>query len=651
MKSSRLWLSLPRFLWRGRGFWGAWLLVFLLPWTHSEARLHFIGSRFFPRLYDLPWQERWMAPENEPTPALTPLERAMWTRIRSREGGFSPDYSGNLTNPASTSAGHLLRDFPREEWLRALALRQSLGWGTFTGRNASKQQNAFWKWAHTGERLEPKNAFFPLMLAKTLGDAGRGSARDAALERAAKCTLFDDGTSRFKQVALSAARGAGVQTWSEEWSVWTQTENNWSDSSNQLQELLGRCVAQSQAEMTTARKAKSPLHLRAALKRSNALMRVSLLLQSAPCDSKMWRVGADFARGAWQIGASTPASRWAFNAKVATFIAFANKHNSAPNARLAQKCAARIRLLKPFVDINTGPNSSPMFSSFEMVWAEASGPIGFGFLFFAANLLGWWWLISLFLWRATGRESKRSSRVVPALFVISATLLSFGALTMLMMTWMNSPTLARRGPPVGQLEVTAAWGLFAFFSPPLLLALWCAVRTRRQNRAALALPARQQIEMNLAPFDAFFLSRALGTFALAFIGLCVGCSVLWGVLRWNGMTGYDWLRAMFPGIPTRVVNPAFTSFDSPATPTYAALAVIVLTFVWFISWRYATDPARRPVFHDGIRAWKEALGCTLCLSVWVYLAFLLTCHISGAAFSKRLDVVATRGEGAFVKGF
>lgn len=204
---------------------------------------------------------------------------------------------------------------------------------------------------------------------------------------------------------------------------------------------------------------------------------------------------------------------------------------------------------------------------------------------------------------------------------------------------------------MGQQEVMAAWALFAFFAPPLLLALWCAVRTRRQNRAALAMPARQQIEMNLSPLDAFMVGRATGAFALAFLGLAVGFALLWGVLRWEGMAGYDWLRFFLPSVPTRLLDPEFTSFDSPATPLYSALCAWLLAILWMISWRYATDPARRPVFHDGLRAWKESLGCTLALTAWVYVALLLACHISGAAFSKRLDVAATRGEGAFVRGF
>jgi hypothetical protein len=117
------------------------------------------------------------------------------------------------------------------------------------------------------------------------------------------------------------------------------------------------------------------------------------------------------------------------------------------------------------------------------------------------------------------------------------------------------------------------------------------------------------------------------------------------------MTGYDWLRLMWPNVSTRVVDPMFTSLESPLTPSYGALGVIVIALLWLVSWRYSTDPERRPIFHDGLRAWKEAIGCAMVLTVWVYMGLLVVCHVGGGVFSKRLDVVAQRGEGAFVRGF
>ena len=89
--SPRFWLALPRFVWRGKWFWGAWLLIFLLPQTRDEARLHFLGSRFIPRMYDQPWQERWMSNADDPrvTRGMTPLERAVWQELRENPDGFS----------------------------------------------------------------------------------------------------------------------------------------------------------------------------------------------------------------------------------------------------------------------------------------------------------------------------------------------------------------------------------------------------------------------------------------------------------------------------------------------------------------------------------------------------------------------------------
>lgn len=635
---------MPRFVWSGRLFWAAWLLVFLLPITSHEARLHFLGSHFFPQIYDLPWQKRWMAPQTASTPGLTPLERAIWLRVRGNYTDLYYGY-GSRSNPSSTPGGQLLKSFPKEGWLRALALQQSLGWSSLA------KQSDLIKWARTGERLDPQNAFFPLMLAKMYGDNGRKKERAAALQRAANGTRFDNGLLKLKSLSLSAAHKAGVETWSEEWHAWSRSSYYGSASTNQIDALLNQLSALSRQDIAAARNTKSPDHLRAALKRSNELMRVSLLLQSSPADASLWRCGEKWVRAAWRIS-RTPQQYQAFPEPTAQeFIAFAKTQKSEPNVRLAQKCAARIQLLAPHLRPTNLSDETVIFSPVEMFWAQVANPFGFGVLGFEAYLIGWWWLISMFLWRASGQESQRSTRLLPASLIIGATIAMFTGLTLLVMNWVNTPTFTRRGPPPGQLEVAAACGLFAFFAPPLLLALWCALRTQLKNRDALAFPARQQIEMNLSPLDTFVLTRATGLSALSLLGLCVSFSLLWGVLNWNKLTGYDWLRFIWPSISTRAVDPHLTSFESPVMPIYGALCAMTLSLVWLISWRYSTEPKRRPIFHDGLRAWKETLGCAITLTAWVYLVLMIVCHFSGNAFSERLDTAAKRGEGAFITGF
>ncbi len=648
MFSSRLGLSLPRFFWRGRWFWGAWLLIFLLPLTREEARLHFLGSRFFTDIYDQPWQEHWSMDDATSSAGLAPLERAVWSRVKDQNDySYYSSYSRQNAAPSETAAGHILRTFPHEKWLHALALHQSLGWGSL------RNQYAVGKWARSGESLDPQNAFYPLVLAKFFGDSGRKQERTAALERAANCKRYDDGTPMFKQVALRASREVGISTWSETWRVWSRIDGSWNQNSNQLDQLLTQLMTLSQQELAKAlkNKSKAPELMRSALKRSNAMMRVSLLLQDGPSTAGQWSTGAQWARGAWRV-ARPPANFMAPPTPTASeFMAFARTQNSAPNMRLAQKCAARMRLLAPSIKPDTGLPTGAMFSTPESFWAQVGGPAGFGVLAFGAYLLGWWWFISLLSWRAIGQESKRTERVLPAVAVIVWTLLAITALMVMVLSWMQSPTLARRGPPVGQAEVCAALSLFAFFGPPLLLALWSAVRTVRRHREALALPARAQLEMNLAPTEAFVLSRATGAFVLTSLALAIGMSLWWGYLCWNGVVGYDWLRVMLPKLSPRLVDPVYTSIESPVTPAYCAFGVILIAIMWLIGWRYGTDPTRRPIYHDGLRAWKEALGCILTLTVWVYLSLLLVCHFSGAVFSHRLDIVAQKGEGAFVSGF
>lgn len=636
---------MPRFLWRGRWFWGAWLLIFLLPFTSEEARLHFVGSRYFSNIYGQPWQDRWNWADDVATPRLSPLERALWLNVRHNE--YYSYYSGQNSNPASTSAGYLFRKFPREKWLHSLALCQSLGWGPI---DVSKQKTLI-TWGRQGERIDPKNAFYPLMLAKVFGDSGRAKERAEALERAASGTRYDDGTTNFKLVMLRTIRGAGVRTWSETWNILSRLNRDNGLSSNQLSSLLAQLSALSQRDLALASKRKSPVLVRSALKRSNELMRVSLLFQKAPCGSDKWGIGADWARAAWRV-ARPPKSYSSFPApKVAEFISFAHTQGSGPNVRLAQKCAARMRLLAPLLKPSSGLASGAVFSTFEAIWAEGSHASGFGVLAFGAYLLGAWWVLAFIGWRAVGQESKTTERAIPAALVVGWTLLAFGVLLAMIVAWLQTPATARRGPPIGQAEVAFAFAIFSFCSPPFLLALWCAVRTVRRHRSELALPARAQLEMNLASMEVFILSRFSGAFVLCTLGLAVGIPLLWGYLRWHALSGYDWLRFLFPRISPRLIDPQLTSIDSPVTPAYCAMGIVVIALVWLVSWRYGTDPQRRPIYHDGLRGCKEAIGCAITLTVWVYMALLLACHFSGENFVHRFEAIGQRGEGALVRGF
>ena len=639
--SSRFWLATPRFAWRGRWFWGAWLLVFLLPFTRDDARLQLVGSRFFSRLYGQSWQRHFMAPD-EPTLGLPPLERAVWTHLKAEDGGFLSYNSALAKDPGATMAGRLFARFPREKWLHARALGQSVTWGSLRGQSALR------KWAQAGERLDGQNAFYPLMLAKFWGDSARPTERDAALRRAAACARFDDGSFQLRAVGLRAAREAGVATWGEKWQIWTNLSGSqWGNAVTQTMDgLLNQLDRVSQRDIA----AHSVGRTRAALARSGAMMRVALLFQGAPNGVGMWGAGESWTRRAWKISLPSSPRRTALPT-LALFENFARAHNDPESVRLARRCDARVRLLAPFDTTRTGRARSPLFSPSEQMLADGNDSFGFGVLFFGAYLLGWWWFVSAFLWFTKAAPSTRAARVVPAAVVVGATVGAFVLLTWLVMSWLSSPTLGWRGPPTGQAEVVVSLGAFWFFAPPLLLALWCALRTMRRHRAAFALPARQSMELGLAPLDAFFLSRAAGVFAALSLGLSIGSWALWGLLNWQGLKGYDWLRFLFPGISTRLIDPALTSFDSPAMPLYSALCAFVLTVVWLGAWRTTPDARLRPVFHEGLRAWKETLGSALTLTIWVYLVLLMACHIQGNVFSHRLDIAATRGDGAFVPGF
>lgn len=663
--SSRLWLALPRFLWRGKWFWGAWLLIFSLPQTRHEARLHFLGSRWVPRLYGQPWQERWAGDKIElGSPDMTPLEHELWSAQIQGSGlglggyGFG---SGSPNDPAKSRLGSLSRRFPGELWLRALAVWNSLGYGSFASRGAgATQAHALLVWAQRAMKIDPGNAFYPLVIAKAMGDSNRPAEREAMLQRAATCARFDDGSARLKRVIWAAACKAGVSTWTEQNEFFKQTSNSSYYGNIAFGNLAAQLAAMSVKDTGKGR-------VQAALKRSRAMMRVSLLMQSAPCGWEEWSTGENWARFAWSVSPTRSTTRPISRrgtitiSKPTVFLAdfepFARQNGDAQGIVLARGCAARIQLISSFRGTDTRLTSeisnslvAPR-SPWGFFWSQGAHACGYCVLFFGLYLLGWWCLASAFNWRAVGRESSSLARSLPAVATIALSLIGLLALYRWFYRAFNAPWAARSTPPISQVEVLAAIAGLCFFAPPLLLALWCAVRTRWQNRAALAMPARQQIEMRLSPLEGWLLGQATGAFFAAFLLLSLAFAGLWAYFSWNALTGYDWLRAVAPGVSPRLVDPIFTSLERPTLPIYSALCLFPLTFVWLAAWRYVVGQERRAAFHSGIRAWKETLGSALTVTAWVYLALMLGCHFTGESFKARLAIVATQGEGALIPGW
>lgn len=652
--SSRLWLALPRFLWRGKWFWGAWLLIFLLPQTRHEARLHFLGSRFVRHLYGQPYQEDRLTPF-EPTGDMMPLEAALWKQQKQLD---SYSWStGAVQNPRQTVAGQLSSKFPREKWLHAAALGSALGYdGSTLGLSVIS-------WARAGEKLDPTNALYPLVMAQAKSEHAQPEDADAALHRAARCSVFDDGRRRLQLVWLHAARKAGVATWSEK----SQALLNTRSYGNDPRDYFLGSVAESLGTQSGLDCAKGRYD--SAINRSMAMMRVGLLLQSGTSDASMWSSGAIWARQAWKLSPSGKAPKKAsiarrswfgrpakVSASAAAFDSFVRAHKRPDAGVLARQSAARVRLLAPYDLWNTPmwspvPNNEPVLNSRESFWTMVAHPVGFGVLGYGFYLLSFWWLISAFLWGTHLPETPRRARVFAPVLVVLSSAAGLFFLMRFLSVWMTSPKFFARGPGTGQVEMFLFWGLITFFAPPLLLAWWSAVRTRRLHRAELALPARLELEMNLAPLESWVLTRATSAFFAAFLALSLGFAGIWLYLRLHNLVGYDWLRAVAPGVSSRTIDPIFTSLEMPTLPIYSALCLFLLLGVWIGAWRYTLDPARRVIFQGGLRTWKDLLGGAVTATVWVYLALLLALHVVGQGLEARTEIALSRGAGTFVRGF
>ncbi len=591
----------------------------------------------------------------EPTRDMTPLEAAFWKQQKRLDSySFS---RGAFKNPRQTVAGQLSSKFPRDKWLHAAALSSALGY------DGSPLDLSAISWARAGEKLDPTNALYPLVMAKAKLEHAQSKDAEAALRRAARCSVFDDGQRQVQLVWLHAARKAGIATWSETSQALLNNRSYDNDPRGLFLDSLAESL-EAQSDNDCANK-----RYDSAINRSMAMMRVSLLLQSGPSDAAVWSSGATWAQQAWNLSAGgnavkqvSPgrrnwfARRAKISASAATFNAFSLVHKRSDVVALAKRTAARVRLLAPYDLSSTAmwspiPNNAPVLDSRQSFWTMAAHPVGFGVLGFGFYLLSFWWLISAFLWGTRPPETPHTTRVfVPVLVVLSsATGLFF--LMRFLGIWMTSPKLLATVRGSGHLEMFLFWGLITFFAPPLFLALWSAVRTRRAHRAALALPARLEMEMNLAPLESWVLTRATSAFFAGFLSLSLLFAGVWLYLRSQNLVGYDWLRAIAPSVSSRTVDPMFTSLESPMIPTYSALCLFLLLGVWIGAWRYTLDSARRVIFQGGLRTWKDMLGSAVTTTAWVYLALLLSLHLVGNRLETRTEIALSRGAGTFVRGF
>lgn len=215
--------------------------------------------------------------------------------------------------------------------------------------------------------------------------------------------------------------------------------------------------------------------------------------------------------------------------------------------------------------------------------------------------LGWMFL-NIFLLRGRGAASSKSARWWPALGCV-APVVVFGC-------FFGS----------GFANIAGFGGAILIGS---LLSLWCATNSARRHRAALEEAAFDRWNTSLLPPRLAVWSAPCALWA----GVAV---VLLGAL-------------IALSTPFFTFGTAFTSLG-PVTQNiigrwimlYGEASFTLALLFWLGSWRFGWKLVR-PLAHGALRWWKETLGASICVLLWLYLGLALAAWPARAQAKRMLE--------------
>ena len=597
-------------------FWLPLLLLFALPLTRPFGRI--ASDDVVDAMLEMVSGQR---PDVAvPAAATHPgdFDLLIWGRWNNHNDNINYYTSGEESLKIYDELVKLRRQFPDEPLLIAPPIQHQLGLPSFAESYynygpASKDPSVIARelkmlreFAQRGIKLEPDNAFWWVSLTWTNWRAKRYDTALDDLERAAKCSRYDDYTLELARRLVSARKRYGAPTFFEKLAILEDVRSADQGQQNNMAAAWGAHAVRLRVKGDKAR----------ALRWASALLVAGDLMQRDPNAWATVKAGLVWQNEGYRVGTKAKInSDSRQNARA--FAVFARANGRTDLAQLAPQLAARSQQIQSLSGKNSGRYS-------EMIWLRHGQLDRWVNLLeglpivMAANLiyLALWWLsANLFLWRARAVPSSRRERFGLA----SATmlpLLVLGALGI----WGLIALDGTQKPLFPALAGSAL--VFAFCGAPFVLALCCALVTMRRHRARFTLPPRIDTEMSLTNPSRAFLRW--------FLPACVAGSVAFLLLSWATWllaTARNWasvdLLALLPPDRRGFTNSLIWDSTGPTILVYAVLLCVLCLLIWFGRWRWTMPAALRPLTQGALRWWKETLGAAIVILSWFGLLLAL----------------------------
>lgn len=595
--------------------WPAWLpllLLFVLPWARPFSRT--LSDEIVGGISQIVTGQGPTSPMPKASAHPDDFDLQLWNSWHQQRQNYRYDYS-ERTGRYEIDAQKLRKKFRDEPLLVAPPIQHEMGMSSWfepwynyaapaaTPADVARELKALRTAATRGQQLEPDNAFWWVALAHVEWRAKHYEAALAALERAAKCSHYDDYTRDLARRLIRARQRYSAPSFFDKLKI---IEDARSADANKLKSIAQLWVAH-------ARRLRNKGDSTRALRWAGAMLVVGDLMQRDPNAWPTAEAGATWQSVAYKIvPPSKKGQGIAANTSI-DFVRFARANGRADLAELTPKWAEHSRQVQTLARPNGGRYS-------RLIWLRAGNldkwmnlleglPI-----MLVGNIiyLALWWLFANFcLWRARCAPSSRRDRVgIGATTTLALALIGLSGL------WFVIDTSG--GTTSFFMAFMGSLATFGFFGAPIVLALCCALITLRRNHARFNLPPRLDTELALVPWMRAFLRWFLPVCVLATAILFVMSWALWLLATARSWGAVDLLKLLPPD------RRGFTGslvWDStgPTLLAYSVVLCVGCLLLWFWRWRWSMPADLRPLTQGALRWWKESLGVSIVALSWIVL--------------------------------
>ena len=653
--------------------WPLWLplvIVWALPLTRPVARLQMFGSpliRYNVVSMGELWRELlWDSSDSKANPLPdvsahpTDLDLHLW------QWSWMNSWGGEtVTRPVDAT---LSKRFPDQAVALALEIRQSNlddalgnlggqpvtpppggpggappGGGVAASRPSSAKIARLEKLARAGQQLEPGNAFWWIQEAVAQELREQPKRALLLLERAARCSVYDDKTREIARRSLAAFEGRHALAWEEKLEIATRIVTN-EDTGQQARFWGNRARFRRKSNDTSG-----------ALRYAGALAAIGALMQQPSNTGANYDNGRLWQMEAWRLSLPAPTRIRPRKAPDASeqFAAFAARNGRAdlvaPTRAQAAQARVNAKLLEDSDYYQYQAGGIWLRTDKLDVWLQSAQIGGVVLLCAMIYLASWWMLANIFLWRAQNVPSSRATRVG----LSSAVVLTLVGLALWSAWWFGTHDSRPPAAPAtwhfeARQVIFGSLSAFAFVGAPFVLALLIAFATMRRHRARFGLPPRVDTEMSLSRGSRRLLRWGLPSVVIGSVATLLGGWALWIAAVW-----FNWrtvnVLALLPPDRNGVTGRFDLSLSDAPIFGYGIFLCVLCLVLWFVKWRWGTPRDLRPFTHGALRTWKEALGGAVAWMAWLYLLLAIIGQPLRARADARLDDVLKRGEIAVLR--